>query len=164
MFSNSQFFSTIFRHVSRKQFLGVATYSLLLIILDQASKYYAIDFFQEPYFIFGHWFRFIYAENTGVAWSIPIPQLLLFILIPLIIIIGGALAFQYFDLKKYWVRLVCSFMLAGAISNYIDRLFHGFVVDFIAVGSFPIFNLADVYITCSALLIAIFYVKMERKV
>ncbi|WKZ28358.1 MAG: signal peptidase II [Candidatus Dojkabacteria bacterium] len=46
-----------------------------------------------------------------------------------------------------WLWIVMLLLLSGAFSNLFDRLAYGGVVDFIAIGSFPWFNLADVYIT-----------------
>ena len=49
------------------------------------------------------------------------------------------------------IYVVLLFILSGAIGNYIDRMAHGFVVDFIyfSLINFPVFNVADIYITCS---------------
>jgi signal peptidase II len=44
-------------------------------------------------------------------------------------------------------------MLAGALGNYLDRLFRGYVVDFIHVPHWPVFNVADIYVTVGAVVL-----------
>ena len=45
--------------------------------------------------------------------------------------------------------------MAGAIGNYLDRVLRGYVVDFVHVGHWPVFNVADAYITVGCLLLAL---------
>jgi signal peptidase II len=54
-------------------------------------------------------------------------------------------------------------MIGGSIGNLIDRLTLGYVVDFVAVGRFPVFNLADSCVTVSVILLLISMILEERK-
>jgi len=118
----------------------------VLFLLDQLSKLWARDVLKPlsrldfiPAVL-----EFKYAENTGVAFSF-------FAAHPLIltIIISGiniGLLLFFFKLKKIPLYLI--FILAGALSNLLDRYIFGFVTDMInpVFISFAVFNLADVFL------------------
>ena len=95
---------------------------LILLILDLITKHF-----------------FVTVTNTGAAFGIlkgfNIP-LLVISLIALIICI-----FYYFKDKTFIIPL--TFLIAGILGNSIDRILFGHVRDFINVGFFPVFNLAD---------------------
>ena len=90
------------------------------------------------------------------------PEPILLTIIPVILIGGIYFAPKYFNFKHPTTQLIAASILAGALSNYFDRLIYGYVIDFISIGWWPIFNLADVYITCAAFLIMVFHSKIER--
>ncbi len=95
-----------------------------------------------------------YLENRGAAWGIMQGQIPLLSIITIIVVL---LIFFFYgkipDEKKYiWYRLTMTLITAGAIGNLIDRVIRTFVVDFIyfELIDFPIFNVADIYVTCGA--------------
>lgn len=108
-----------------------------LILLDQLTK----RFFFQKEFIFIKFFSLTYIENTGIAFSLL--QNNNFLLTIIMIIILAGIIYLYQKEKKY--RLGLSFLIAGAIGNLIDRIFHGFVIDFINISIWPVFNLADTF-------------------
>lgn len=134
----------------------------MLTVIDQITKLYATKNFQEPSSVIGDFFTFRYAENTGVAFSIPVPALLLIILT--IFLLAGILYFAKteLNLSKKLSQTAIALIFAGGLSNLIDRLIHGYVIDFISIGSYPIFNIADVYISVGVLLVIAFYGKIKR--
>ena len=71
----------------------------------------------------------------------------------LTLIIRYVIKQRQFMTKKTIIFL--SFIIAGGFSNLIDRIFRGAVLDFIKIGSFPVFNLADVFIVLGWILFAI---------
>ncbi len=155
--------STSPKIASTKGFLFFSSIVIDLIILDQLTKYFArTSFGDSPIEVIPQWFYLTYSENVGIAWSIPIPQTLLLLGIPLLFIAGVHVSIKYFNYQKRLTQAAFSLIFAGAISNYADRIIFGHVIDFISVGSFPIFNLADAYITCAAFIIIVFYGKIER--
>ncbi|QFR39682.1 signal peptidase II [Candidatus Gracilibacteria bacterium 28_42_T64] len=128
------------------------------IILDFITKNLANTYLQNKISILGDFFYLQYAENTGIAFSIQIPSFFLKTLtLTLIIAI-----FYYYKTekkkispqKKQNLLLDISFglILAGAIGNAIGRIFHSYVIDFIGIQYFSIFNMADIYINLGALL------------
>ncbi len=84
---------------------------------------------------------FVSVCNPFLSWGIPLQGLWFWIL--WLFALGGLV----FLIKKFHWNIFLLAALAGAISNFIDRLFHNCVIDFIKIGSFPIFNLADICIT-----------------
>lgn len=116
--------------------------SFILIIIDQVTKF----LLQEKEYYFTSFFAFKYTENTGIAFSLFQGWNLLFIIISIIILI---LVIYYF--RKYPIAL--SFIIAGIVGNLIDRIFFGFVRDFISISIWPVFNVADMCNTIGVVLL-----------
>lgn len=104
---------------------------------------------------------FAYHENTGVAFSIPIPNNIMLIATPLLLILICYLVFSSLDIKRKMTQAIFALFLAGGIGNFLDRIFRGAVIDFIDLPFWPSFNLADTYLTVAAFLLIIFYGKIK---
>ena len=93
------------------------------------------------------WFRFVFVQNTGVAFGMFKDQSTLFTILPFIV--SALIIYYYVQIPNpdWALRLALSMQLGGAIGNLIDRLTLGYVVDFVSVGTFPVFNVADACIT-----------------
>ena len=139
---------------------------VILVALDQWTKVLAVQFLknQDPYVIWDGVFEFHYFENTGAAWGMLQNQQIFFYI--LTAIFSVVVLYEIYRLKgnpRYTIfRYTLSVMMAGAIGNFIDRISLKYVVDFIYVKiiNFPIFNLADCYITISVIammLLILFY-------
>jgi signal peptidase II len=84
-----------------------------------------------------HWY------NSGAAFGIFQNGNLIFTILAIIV---SLLIIYYFPLterKDWWLRVAMSLQFAGAVGNLIDRLIFAHVTDFISVGDFAIFNVAD---------------------
>ncbi len=145
-------------------------YLLLLIGFDQLTKLYALNYLKdkESISIIPKILRLYYHENTGAVWGIMSDQTGLLAIISIVIL--AFMLFIYFKIpnsKKYnYMELILVFITAGAIGNLIDRIFRKYVVDFIyfELIDFPIFNIADTYISVSAfflIILGLFYYKDE---
>jgi len=122
---------------------------LSLLGLDQASKYYFRNLFDGPVEILPD-IGFQLAYNTGIAFSLPVST---WATIPLTIVVIVFLTWQLWRQKLPGLtRLGLCLILAGAVGNLIDRVLFSAVTDFISVYSFPIFNLADSFITIGVVL------------
>lgn len=133
-----------------------------LVMLDFISKIFAEGLLTEPYRI-TPWLQFQLERNTGIAFSIPVPQ---FLLIPLNLIIFLALLvflIKKTDSKNRLALFIMSLLAAGATGNLIDRFNYGYVIDFISFLNFPVFNLADAYISVSVFLLILFYDRIKRQ-
>lgn len=113
---------------------------LILILVDQLSKY--IIRVKGGFYIC----------NQGIAFGIRLPIFLIYTSIILLLLY---LFLNYRRQSGFFVeKLSVILLLSGALSNFIDRLYWGCVIDFIDLKFWPIFNFADIYITIgSALLI-----------
>jgi signal peptidase II len=132
------------------------------LILDQLSKWLLSQYLTAPLEIIPGVFRLQLEQNSGIAFSIALPFPLL---ITLNLLLFGAIVWyllRHLNLNRWLAIVPLALLAAGAVGNLIDRLRLGYVVDFISVGSFPVFNLADAYITVSIFLIVLFYDKIKR--
>ena len=144
---------------------------LLLILFDQWTKSLAVAHLmnQEPFVIIEGVFQLRYLENRGAAFGMMQGQQTVFVIMASVAVL--AIAYMYFKLpwKKRFhpLRAVGLCIAGGAVGNLIDRVMLGYVVDFFyfELIDFPIFNVADIYVTCSTVILAfliLFYYKEEE--
>lgn len=133
----------------------------LLIGLDQITKYFAVlNLKDKPAIkIIDRVFELHYLENRGAAFGMLQNQKLMFVVIACIMMVVVCyVLLKIPEERKYAVLKICMLLVgAGAIGNLIDRLANGFVVDFFyfVLIDFPIFNVADIYVTISCILLII---------
>ncbi len=138
-----------------------AVLALVLIGLDQWTKVLAVKHLmgQEPIVIWNGVFELHYLENRGAAFGILQGQKVVFLICTAAVL--AILAFYYNRMpveKRYLpMRIVGILLGAGAVGNLIDRMMQSYVVDFLyfKLIDFPIFNVADCYVTVGAILLAI---------
>lgn len=131
---------------------------IVAIGLDQLTKHLASVYFTSQVKIIDNFFSFVYRENTGGGWSIFEGRLWLFIIAGIIALGVFAYMMKDFNLKTNTVySIALMLMIAGNIGNLIDRIFRGFVIDFLRFDfgsyTFPIFNLADSFLTIGIILL-----------
>ena len=138
-----------------------------LVGMDQWTKWMAATNLKEsnPFVLWDGVFEFYYFENHGAAFGILQNQRILLIAMTSIIFIAILwVLIRIPNTKRYLpIRIVGVLVAAGAVGNFIDRIYHGYVIDFLyfKLINFPIFNLADCYVVVSmvllTLLICFFY-------
>ncbi len=134
---------------------------LLLIGFDQITKYLAVmQLKDKPAFsIINGVLEFNYLENKGAAFGMLQNQKAFFVFVAVVIL--GVIAYVLYktpDDKKYTkLHVLLSFIAAGAIGNMIDRIRFDYVVDFIYIVliNFPIFNVADMYVSFATVILVI---------
>lgn len=145
--------------------------SILLIFLDQFTKVLAVKHLkgQSSFVIWENIFELRYLENRGAAFGIMQGQKAFFIIFTIIALVG--ITWFYLKMipaeKKYFFLNIISVLLfSGAIGNLIDRIRLNYVIDFFyfKLIDFPIFNVADIYVTVGAFAmfgLGLFYYKDE---
>lgn len=110
----------------------------------------------SPYARIVHWY------NTGAAFGIFQGGGMVFTVLAFIVIGAILYYFPQVDKSDWTLRLAMSMQLGGAIGNLIDRLTIGHVTDFISVGNFAVFNVADASISVGAAVLLLGVWMMER--
>lgn len=154
----------------RNSIIGILILIAGLLVLDQITKIWAFESLRVNGSIplIKGVLALTYLENTGAAWGMMKGKMLVFVILAAVITSAAIyVCVKTPEDRKYrWLNLTLALLVSGAIGNVIDRLTRGFVVDFISFEliNFPIFNVADIYITCSAailVLLMFFYYKEE---
>lgn len=132
----------------------------LVIAIDLISKHFTTNF-DEATTIIPYLINFKTSQNTGAAWSIFSGRTIGLIIISLIAI--GLIIFYliWTKNKSYLFNVSTCLILGGAVGNLIDRIFLGYVRDFIQFDfwkSFPIFNLADTALTIGIFCLCIYFI------
>jgi len=131
------------------------------VILDQLVKWWVVSTIQPriesgegPIVLLGGLLKFTYVENTGAAFSIGVGYTWIFTIIAVIVAIVILRTSR--RLGSMWWAVALGALLGGLLGNLVDRLTRppgpglGYVVDFIQLPYFAVFNVADMFITCSA--------------
>lgn len=137
---------------------------ILLIILDAITKFWAETYLGgQSIPLIWDILSLEYAQNTGIAFSLPLSGLLLKVL-TLILIFG--IIWYYFTQERLKQSKILNIsyllIIAWALGNAWERIFREYVTDFISVKYFAIFNLADSYIFLWACGIFYFYFLREK--
>ena len=142
------------------QFILFSIFAVLIVIADQVTKYITVA--NIP--LFGHvdflpgFLGFTYVQNTGAAFSALRGMQWLFLLI--FVVLTAAILYEYFKKPlpfSTFERWCIAAIYGGGLGNMIDRVRFGYVVDMIQTEfiSFPVFNVADCFITCGCILMMV---------
>lgn len=141
--------------------VNVYAWSVLLVAIDQIVKFLVVSNLNKfPIQIIKNFISFNYCENRGAAFSVGNGQVSLFIILN-IVLICGLIIFYERNKNEFnnFSKVSLIFIISGGFSNLLDRIFRGFVVDFIDVNEFiyfPIFNVADIFIVTGVIGLILF--------
>ena len=130
--------------------------TVILIILDQLSKYFIVRHFNvyDEWIIIKNFLKFEYVQNTGISFGLFSGGGLIIIIATLGVI--GFMIYDFLGEESKIHNFSCMLILSGAIGNLIDRIFRGYVVDFISFTilnhKMAIFNIADICVVVGILL------------
>jgi signal peptidase II len=128
-----------------------------IVALDQVTKAWAVSSLagEPPIEVIGSFLRFTYVENTGAAFGLGTGYTWIFTLIAIVVVM--VILRTASRLGSYLWAVALGGLLGGALGNLIDRLIRdpsigqGYVVDFIQLPLWPVFNVADMAIVGSAI-------------
>lgn len=122
----------------KKKRLIAVLFILLLVWIDQLTKYF---FYNQEI-----WNQIFFLEpvlNDGISRWMSMPMVIIISVSVICIWL-----FIYLFHKKYLTVLDFALLMAGTVWNLIDRIYLWGVRDFLSFGSFPVFNIADTFLTC----------------
>ena len=142
------------------QFILFSIFAVVIVIADQLTKYITVA--NIP--LFGHvdflpgFLGFTYVQNTGAAFSAFEGMQWLFVVI--FLVLTAAILYEYFKKPlpfSKFDRWCIAAIYGGGLGNMIDRVRFGYVIDMIKTEfiRFPVFNVADCFITCGCILLMV---------
>lgn len=143
--------------------------STIIVIIDQIIKFLITANFNvdEGVLLIPVFFSIVRVHNTGAAWSIMSENTLILILLSLVALV----AIYFFFIKNNKLGKIESItigvLIGGILGNLIDRVFRGYVVDYLFFQifeyNFPVFNFADICIVISAIVLLFLQLRGSRE-
>lgn len=139
---------------------------LVLVVIDQLVKHWVVASvaLNTAHPLLPHVLALTNLRNNGAAWSILEGQQWFF---SLVTVVALAVILYLFYRWRHNPRLLLplSFILAGAVGNFIDRIQHGYVVDMFETlfMNFPVFNVADCCLTIGVVWLVIIIIREEEE-
>lgn len=143
--------------------------AIVVVIIDQWSKWLIVKYMQvgQSIEIVPNLLYLTSHRNKGAAWGMLQGQLWLFYILTVIVVIGIIYYMVKYGKDKTLQSIGFSFILGGAIGNFLDRFFRKEVVDFIHTYifhyDFPIFNFADSSLTIGVVILIIALLLEDRR-
>ena len=132
-----------------KKYIAVFSTALIIILIDQATKFLARANLQlgQAIPVISNVFHLTYIQNTGAGFGILKAQTALLIFVSVGVI--GIIFYNFDKIKneEALLQVLAGFVLGGTIGNLIDRLAYGRITDFLDFRIWPIFNFADSFVT-----------------
>lgn len=132
----------------------------VIVALDQVTKWLVVENIPyggmwSPWEWLSPFARIVHWSNTGAAFGLLQGMNPVFIVLAFLVSFG--IIFYYPKVEKidWLIKLALILELGGAVGNLIDRFQYGHVIDFVSVGNFPVFNVADSSITVGVIILLI---------
>lgn len=142
----------------------------LIIGLDQLTKSIVrsnlpIEGVWSPWHWLTPYARIVHWKNTGAAFGMLQNFGDVFTVLAILVSIAIIYYFPQVPRKDWPLRVAMCMQLGGAIGNLVDRLSQGYVTDFISIGTFPVFNVADASISVGTaiLILGMWFVERAQK-
>jgi len=138
--------------------------SLIGLIIDFFTKLFISSKLSlgQSKTIINNFFSLTLVHNKGAAWGLLFNKVNLLLVISVIFLVIFIYMIEKNELKKY-EEISYGLILSGVVGNMIDRLFRGYVIDFLDFNIFgynyPVFNIADTLIVTGVIIVVVFYIK-----
>ncbi len=137
---------------SFRDYAPLLTIAGIIIIADQITKYLVrinipMGGIWAPWLWLAPYARIVHWENTGAAFGMFQNFNIVFTILAILVSIAIFYYFPRVPREEWPLRLAMGMQLGGAIGNLIDRLTQGYVTDFVSLGNFAVFNIADASIS-----------------
>lgn len=144
-----------------KHWIQAGIIILVLTLLDQVSKHLVLTYLngENDISLIPGVLQLRYIENRGMAFGLFEGKIPVFVILCLLFFCLFVYVYARIPRTRYYLPLAVTsvIMVSGALGNFIDRVFRGYVVDFIyfSLIDFPVFNMADIYVVCSGILLVL---------
>ncbi|MCJ1656555.1 signal peptidase II [Staphylococcus sp. NRL 16/872] len=152
--------------MKKKYYIGISLIiAIAILAIDQITKRIIATTMNigDSYEVIPNFLNITSHRNNGAAWGILSGKMVFFYIITIIILVVLVLFYIKEAKHNLFMQVAISLLFAGALGNFIDRLFNGEVVDFIDTNifgyDFPIFNIADSSLTIGVILVIIALIK-----
>jgi len=153
-----------------QDYLWLALLAGSIIGADQYTKYLvrinlAINETWSPWGWLDPYARIVHWKNTGAAFGLGQDYGTVFAILSLLVSLAIIYFYPQVPRQDWPLRLALGMQMSGALGNLIDRLNYGYVIDFVSLGRFPVFNVADASISMGvvALLLGVWIKDRQQK-
>jgi signal peptidase II len=140
----------------------IILFMIMFFVLDRLFKILSLKT-REDFSIIKDFFKFTFFPNEFISFSIPFSGAGLKIILSLLLILIIFYLILNFKSKKYNEFLAFFSIFLGALSNFFDRIYYSYVIDYLNLMFFSVFNLADVLIVGGCLYLIILNLKSIKK-
>lgn len=148
-------------------YICMSVFAALIVAADQLSKYFVshnMALHSTRQLIPGV-VELYYVRNSGMAWSLLSGARWFFVVVTVAFLVLAVIIVWKKMLTKKFELFCLAAIVGGAVGNFIDRLLYGEVVDMLNFTfiDFPVFNVADCFVTCGCILLFIYILLFDRK-
>ncbi len=151
----------MFSH-SKKTATAIAVSAVFLFFLDRYLKSLALAS-STAYDLIPNWLNFHFVKNYYIAFSLPLGGRLLLAVIFVLLLGLLIYSIKCYVGKQYTEAALLFGVMLGAFSNLYDRLSLGYVVDYLDLRYFTVFNIADAIICCCISLLLLLQIKTKKE-
>jgi len=153
-----------------QDYLSLFILSGLIVSLDQLTKSIVrtnlpIEGVWSPWHWLTPYARIVHWKNTGAAFGIFQSFGDVFTVLAILVSVAILIYYPQVPRRDWPLRIAMGLQLGGAVGNLIDRMSQGYVTDFISIGTFPVFNVADASISIGVaiLIFGMWFLERARK-
>ncbi len=143
-----------------RDYAALLSIAAVIVITDQITKYLVRTYIPmgemwSPWVWLAPYARIVHWQNTGAAFGMFQSFGGVFTILAILVSIAILYYFPRVPHEEWPLRLAMGMQLGGAVGNLIDRLTQGYVTDFVSVGNFAVFNVADASISVGVVVLII---------